>query len=185
MTETCLLSDRHSLSVSAGPTLTSANVHTQLLEWLFERRNSLLQSERQLERQECKREAGEWVQWARREQPVARTGQYAPMHLPPPPPPPPSTSQIRPPPLLPFLLHLLPTPVFPFKRNSFNSICLFATFTRRQYHFHREILSTAFLLSCLLVRQLTMLNKVLLIFLSGCEMKKKYVYIIGTINNNN
>ena len=106
MTETCLLSDRHSLSVTAGPTLTSANVHTQLLEWLFERRNSLLQSERQLERQECKREAGEWVQWARREQPVARTGQYAPMHLPPPPPTsPPSTPQICPPPLLPFHLH--------------------------------------------------------------------------------
>ena len=104
MTETCLLSDRHSLSVTADPTLTSANVHTQLLKWLFERRNSLFQSERQQRGMRVGARLGRAESMDL--QPVAHSGQYAPMHLPPPPPtPPPSTPHICPPPLLPFHLH--------------------------------------------------------------------------------
>ena len=134
MTETCLLSDRHSLSVTAGPTLTSANVHTQLLKWLFERRNSLLQSERQ-QRGKERHESG-CKAWARREHGPAACCTFWAICTNAPPSSPSYFPSLHSPDLSTTTSPFPPPPVFPFKRNSFNSICLFPTFTRTQYHFH-------------------------------------------------
>ena len=127
--------------------LTSANVHTQVLEWLFERRNSLLHSQQQARERERGLSAArqEWVDmyWVHlgapasmMHHPVARTGLHPPLHL----------HQYTNPPFL----HPSPPPlaynpvVFHFKRNSFNSICLFLLLRGDNIIFREKCLSMPF-----------------------------------------
>ena len=130
--------------------LTSANVHTQVLEWLFERRNSLLHSQQQARERERGLSAArqEWVDmyWVHlgapasmMHHPVARTGLQPPLHL--------HQSSLSPP--LSTTSRLQPGGV-PFQKKFFQLNLPFPTFTRRQYHFQREMLVDALPKLCLL-----------------------------------
>ena len=130
MTETCLFSARaHSLSstVSAGPkSVTSANVNTRRSEvafWASQKLHFAL-----WEAAESGKSVGR-LAGRMHHQPVALTGQYAPMHL------------------LPLDSSTTTSP-FPPPPRAYNGVPFqktffqlnFSTFTRRQYHFHSEML---------------------------------------------